>query len=276
MVGWLKSSSADLFNFLNFYMSPLYCPAKASIALVIGLISMPCFADPLNDAIKTEQATQQAAEASQTKINNLSQESGSLLTKYRFANRQVENLVVESKHLEAVLKTQAEEKISLKEQIKTLELTHSEITPLILRMLENLEKFVALDLPFLPQERQQRLLKLKAMMLKADISKAEKFRRIVEAYQVENDYGNTIEAYKDEIDLKGAKTPVDLLRLGRVGLYYQRLDGSESGVWNTKEKRWDSLPDRYDSKIHRGLGIARKESAPELLTLPVFAAEVSK
>ena len=257
-------------------MSFLYRPANVGFALIISLLSTPCFSDPLNDVIKVEQTTQQAAEASQKKINDLSQSSGDLLSKYRFATRQVENLVVESKHLEAVLKTQQHEKVSLNAQIKTLDSTHSEITPLILRMLENLEKFVALDIPFLPIERQQRLMKLKAMILKADISKAEKYRRIIEAYQIENDYGNTIEAYKGEIDLKGAKTPVDLLRLGRIGLYYQQLDGSEAGVWNKKEKRWDSLPDSYRSKIHRGLSIARKETAPELLTLPVFAAEASK
>ena len=254
----------------------LYRPANASIVLIISLLSTPCFSDPLTEAIKVEQATQYAAEASQKKINDLSQASGDLLGQYRFATRQVENLRVESNHLEAVLKTQQQEKQSLKAQIKTLDSTHSEIMPLILRMLENLEQFVALDIPFLPVERQQRLLKLKAMILKANVSKAEKYRRIIEAYQVENDYGNTIEAYKDEIELKGAKTPVDLLRLGRVGLYYQRLDGSETGVWNKKEKRWDSLPDHYRTKIHQGLSIARKETAPELLTLPVFTAEVSQ
>jgi hypothetical protein len=150
------------------------------------------------------------------------------------------------------------------------------MTPLILRMLENLEKFVALDVPFLPEERQQRLLKLKAMILKADIKRAEKFRRIIEAYQIENEYGNTIEAYKDEIELEGAKIPVDILRLGRVGLYYQRLDGAESGHWDKTKKSWQPLSDSYDTKIHKGLAIARKEMAPELLTLPVFAAEENK
>ena len=257
-------------------MSLLYRPAKASIALVIGLLSMPCFSNPLDEAINVDQATQKAAESSQEKINELSQESGNLLGRYRFTLRQTKNLVTESKHLDEVLKKQQQEQASLKAQIKTLAVTQSEITPLILRMLENLEKFVALDIPFLPKERQQRLLKLKAMMLRADIKRAEKFRRIIEAYQVENEYGNTIEAYNGEIKLGGAKVSVDILRLGRVGLYYQRLDGSESGYWNKTEKRWQALSDSYDRKIHKGLAIARKEMAPELLTLPVFAAEEGK
>ncbi len=257
-------------------MSLFYHSAKTSIALIIGVLSFPCFSEPLDDAIRINQATQEAAEDSQKKIDTLSQQTGSLLEQYRFAIRQTKNLKIQSKHLQQVLENQQHEKISLQKQLKTIVVTQNEITPLILRMLTNLEAFIALDLPFLPEERNQRLTKLKAMMIRADVSKAEKFRRIIEAYQIENEYGNTIEAYKDEIDLNGIKSPVDFLRLGRVALYYQRLDGSETGFWNKKEKHWQSLSDSYRNEIYNGLRIARKESAPDLLTLPISAAEEGK
>ncbi len=243
---------------------------------MIGVLSFSCFANPLEEAIHIDQATQDAAADSQKKIDNLSEKTGSLLEKYRFATRQTKNLKIQRQHLQQVLKNQQLEKSALQEQLKTLVVTQNEITPLILRMLTNLENFIKLDLPFLPEERTQRLTKLKAMMLRADITKAEKFRRIIEAYQVENEYGNTIEAYKNEIELAGVKSPVDFLRLGRVALYYQRLDGSETGFWNKKEKRWEKLPDHYRNEIRKGLRIARKESAPDLLTLPISAAEEGK
>ena len=251
-------------------------PIKVSALLMVGLFSQSSFSAPLDEAIAVDQATQKAAADSQKKIDSLSQQSNTLLEQYRFADRKAQNLQVESKHLEAVLKNQQLENVSLNQQIKDVAITQSEITPLILRMLNNLEKFIALDLPFLPEERKQRLSKLKSMMLRADVSKTEKFRRIIEAYQVENEYGNTIEAYKDEIELNGVNSPVNFLRLGRIALYYQRLDGSETGLWNKSEKRWEALDDSYQTMIHNGLRIARKETAPDLLVLPVSAAEAGK
>jgi len=250
--------------------------AKTSLVLMIGVLSFPCFSEPLDESIRINQATQAAAAKSQKKIDTLNQQTGILLEQYRFATRQTKNLQIQSKHLQQVLENQQHEKAALQEQLKTIVITQNEITPLILRILSNLDAFISLDVPFLPKERNQRLIKLKAMMLRADISIAEKFRRLLEAYQIENEYGNTIEAYKGEINFNDSKIPVDFLRLGRIALYYQRLDGSETGFWNKEKKRWQSLPDRYRNEIRNGLRIARKESAPNLLTLPVSAAEEGK
>jgi Protein of unknown function (DUF3450) len=133
-----------------------------------------------------------------------------------------------------------------------------------------------MDLPFLPEERQQRVKNLREMIVKMDISNAEKFRRIMEAFQIENEYGKTIEAYKANIQLNNVSTAVDFLRLGRVALYYQRLDGSEAGFWNKEKKQWALLPSDYSSAIRQGLRVARKETAPDLLTLPVSAPEVAQ
>lgn len=113
-------------------------------------------------------------------------------------------------------------------------------------------------------------------MTRADVTNAEKFRRIMEAYQIENDYGNTIEAYRANIELEDEISSVDFLRLGRVALYYQRLDGSETGYWNNTDKRWEELSSEYRNSIRQGLRIARKEAAPDLLTLPVPTAKEAK
>ncbi len=266
-------------HLLNLISSmPFFCrPITACATIAIVLLSSPSYSDEtLEKIIDIDHATQQAAANSQQKIDDLSVQKESLLEKYRFATRQSENLKVQTKHFQAMLKTQAVEKASLEQQLKDIAVTQREITPLILRMFDNLAEFVQLDLPFLAKERQQRINKLKAMMLRADVGTAEKFRRILEAYQIENEYGNTIEAYKAEIDLNGSKIPVDFLRLGRVALYYQRLDGSETGFWNKAEKRWQSLSDNYRTVIRNGLRIARKEASPDLLILPVSAAEEGK
>ena len=143
-------------------------------------------------------------------------------------------------------------------------------------MLDSLDKFIALDLPFLPEERNQRIAKLKAMIVRADVTNAEKFRRILEAYQIENDYGNTIEAYRADLNSGDVISSVDFLRLGRVALYYQRFDGSETGFWDKENNQWQVLSTDYHSAIRNGLRIARKEIAPDLLTLPIPAAEAGQ
>jgi len=139
------------------------------------------------------------------------------------------------------------------------------------RMLATLEQFVKLDLPFLPQERAARIGQLKDMMTRADVSISEKYRRIVEAYQIETEYGRTLEAYQGKI---GDKT-VDFLRIGRVALMYQALDGKESGYWDATAGKWK--PDsRYDDAIKEGLKVARKQAAPDFVAVPVRAPKEAR
>ena len=240
------------------------------------MIALPAYAEPLNDAINTEQAINNSAINSQKTINKLSDKTQKMLEQYRSTSHQTETLITYNKHLKDLLDSQETEKASLEQQLIDIENTQREIIPLILRMLDNLDQFISLDLPFLPEERKQRLTKLKAMMVRADVTHAEKFRRILEAYQIENDYGNTIEAYRADLTLNGGSSSVDFLRLGRVALYYQRFDGSETGYWNKEQKQWQTLSEDYRNAIRNGLRIARKETAPDLLTLPIPAAEAGK
>ncbi len=236
---------------------------------VLSLASASLFADTLSSTIQTESATHKSAIKSQKNIDNLDDRTRKMLEQYRSATRQTKTLLTYNAHLKALLDSQEEEKASFAQQLEQIETTQREIVPLILNMQESLAQFVQLDLPFLPEERQQRVARLKDMMTRADVTNAEKFRRIIEAYQIENDYGNTIEAYRADIELAGKTSSVDFLRLGRVALYYQRLDGSETGFWNDTEKRWETLPTEYRNSIRQGLRIARKETAPDLLTLPI-------
>ncbi|MGR9114414.1 MAG: DUF3450 domain-containing protein [Gammaproteobacteria bacterium] len=233
-------------------------------------------ADPLNQAIDIDLATTTAAVDSQKKIDNVSDQTQKMLEEYRASTRHAETLKTYNEYLKNLLNSQLEEKTSLEQQLEQIEVTQREIVPLILRMLDSLEQFIKLDLPFLPEERQHRLSLLKQMVNRADVTHAEKFRRILEAYQIENDYGNTIEAYRADINLNGTTSSVDFLRLGRVALYYQRLDGSETGFWNKETNAWETLSSDYRNAIRNGLRIARKEAAPDLLTLPVPAPEAGQ
>jgi len=251
-------------------------PLQYLILAAISVVIYPAYADHLNSAINVETSTNSASIKSQKKIDGLSDKTRKMLDQYRSVTHQTETLTTYNNHLNKLLSSQKQEKESLQQQLTEIETTQREIVPYILRMLDSLEKFVALDLPFLPEERTERIAKLKAMIVRADVTNAEKFRRILEAYQVENDYGNTIEAYRADLDLEGVVSSVDFLRLGRVALYYQRFDGSETGYWDKEQKQWQVLSEDYRNAIRNGLRIARKETAPDLLELPIPAAEAGQ
>jgi hypothetical protein len=110
-------------------------------------------------------------------------------------------------------------------------------------------------------------------MGRADVAISEKYRRIVEAYQVEMDYGRTIEAYEGELAGEaGDPRTVQFLRVGRVTLLYQTLDGHETGYWDVEQKRW-VVDDAYAHSFKEGIAVAKKARAPEMLIVPVPAPQ---
>ena len=162
----------------------------------------------------------------------------------------------------------------IKNSIDEVSVIQRQITPLMMRMVEGLEKFVNLDVPFLLKERHDRVERLKETIARSDVTAAEKFRSVLEAFQIENEYGRTIEAYKGTLDIDGKARQVDFLKVGRVALLYQSVNGQENGVWDQDSRQWIKLKaEEYKNNIAEGLKIARKQIAPDLLLLPVSAAE---
>jgi hypothetical protein len=172
-----------------------------------------------------------------------------------------------------LIHSQDEEMASLREQIDRASLVGRQVTPLMLKMIESIDRFVELDVPFNLEERTGRITNLKELMARADVSDAEKYRIIMEAYQVENEFGRTIEAYQGTINLNGEETTVDFLRFGRIVLVYQTLDGDEAGYWDQKQRKWQALGSEYRSPVREGIRIARKQKPPALIKLPVAAPE---
>ena len=148
-----------------------------------------------------------------------------------------------------------------------------QITPLMLRMIDGLEQFVDLDLPFLTEERAERLETLREMMDRADVAVSEKLSQILRAYQIENEYGRTISAYEGTINVAGTDRMVDVLQVGRVALMYQTPDGEETGRFNPESRQWEPIDDAYKSSVQNGIRMARQQMSYDLLTLPVSGPE---
>ena len=238
--------------------------------LGLCLLPLPSHGSSLDKAIELAVKKNQRQAGVQKSINHLSDDAADLLSEYRGYQENIDSLKRYNEQLTTLIASQEEDMRKIKDQISQVTTVGREITPLMLRMLESLERFVELDVPFLLSERQERVASLKTMMDRADVSNAEKFRRLLEAYQIENDYGRTIESYKGELPAGEGVRTVNFLRVGRSVLVYQTLDGLDSGVWDPSRREWRVLPGEYRAALSKGLRIARKQAPPDLIRLPVF------
>ena len=229
----------------------------------------------LNHVVEASQKINDSAAKSQVKVNNYTEQVQSKLQQFHTVTKEVDGLNVYNKQMQNQLDNQLAELAQISTSMEQVSVIERQISPLMARMISTLESFVELDVPFLEEERSKRINDLNEMMNRADIAVSEKFRRVLEAYQIEVDYGRTIEAYSGLIDIDGQAMDVDFLRIGRVSLVYQTRDGSQLGEWNQKGGQWQELSQDYRLGINKALRIARKQLAPDLIFVPIAQADTS-
>jgi len=213
-----------------------------------------------------------AGAAEQKRVEQIANQTDDLLAEYNTLAKVVDGLKTYNSLLQRQVDNQQAEMQALSESIDNVSLIERQIIPMMTRMLDSLEEFIRLDTPFLMKERSERLERLRSMMERSDVSSAEKFRRVIEAYQIENDYGRTIEAYKGTVDINGTQQEVDFLRVGRVSLTYQSVGGQYTGAWDAEQRTFVELPpEKFKTQVAEGIRVARKQVAPDLLVVPVAA-----
>jgi len=251
----------------------------ATSATAAGLTSDNSLnSNSLNKVVDAGQQINHSAAKSQQKVNRFTDEVQTKLQKFNVVTKEVDGLSVYNQQMQAQLDSQMTELAQLAKSMEEVSVIERQISPLMARMISTLDTFVELDVPFLPSERSKRVEDLKTMMNRADIAVSEKFRRVLEAYQIEVDYGRTIEAYSGVLPIDGKQMDVDFLRIGRVSLVYQTRDGSRLGQWQQSSVgsgQWQSLSQDYRLGINKALRIARKQLAPDLILVPVSGVPVS-
>jgi len=229
--------------------------------------------DPIVEVGKQRTA---AAKASQAKIDRLSDETASLLSDYKTVMKQVDGLKVYNARLERQIANQEKRIRDIDASIAEASVIQRQIPPLVTRMLDGLEQFINLDMPFDLDTRLGNIEAVRANMDRSDVTSAEAFRQVLELYSIELQYGRGIEAYTDTIELGGAGREVDILRIGRVALVYQSTDGAETGAWNKDSQSWEELSaGDYAAAVRKGVRIAKKQATIELLNMPVSAPEAN-
>ena len=227
----------------------------------------------VDQIVAAEERRIQLAQASQNVIDGIVEETRDTVEEYRAVMKEVDGLIVYNTLLDRQIADQEQELSNLATSIDSVTEIERQILPLLTRMIDGLDRFVALDVPFLAEERRERVVGLRDLLGRADVTAAEKFRVVMEAWQIENDYGRTIFAYTGELEIGGTNREVDFLQVGRVSLVYQTPDGVNSGVWDQSNRQWVVLGNEYRNSIRQGLRLARNQISPDLLLLPIAAPE---
>lgn len=260
--------------FLVIAINLVYSTTSISQEDNIEDIVLPDPVELLGDSLFVQNDSTVDSKGSQEKITDLSVETQELLGEYRLVLQQIDRLIAYNDYVERLITDQEEQIVDINRQLQDFALIERGIVPLMLESIETLDRFIDLDVPFLLEERKDRVNRLRVIMNESDITVSEKFRQIMDAYQIETSFGSDIEAYTGFLDINGESRQVDFLRIGRTSLTYQTPDQKKTGFWNKQTQQWEDLPRKYTDYVKEGLRIAKKQITPDLIQLPVEAPRV--
>ncbi|MFK8014390.1 MAG: DUF3450 domain-containing protein [Gammaproteobacteria bacterium] len=244
-------------------------------AAVLLFFSSALAAQSLGTVLAADIKKMQANEASQQRVENIVGQTEKLAGQYRQITKETDGLGVYIELLQSQVDNQQREIDNLSGNTDRIAVIQRQIIPQMKKMIDALDQFIALDMPFQKDDRVKRVNGLNSLLERSDVTVAEKFRSVVEAYRIESGFGHSIETYKGKVNDGGVERDVDFLRIGRVGLYWQTGDASLTKGWNQKTGAWVDLGDEYRSAVRTGLKIASEQLAPDLLLLPISAPEAS-
>ncbi len=240
------------------------------VALLTAATASAQSVDAILDAEKRRLSQNQQ---SQSRIDRIVQETRGIVNDYRGVTKEIDGLKIYNRLMEAQTGKQQTRLDEIAESMEKANVINRQIFPLMTRMIEGIDKFVELDVPFLLEERRERVQKLKDLMDQPNVTVAEKFRKVMEAYQIENDYGRNIETYEASVPVQGGgELNVDFLRIGRVALLYQSADGSVTGRWDNETRSFVDASE-YRNDVKKGLDVASQKIAPDLLLVPIAAPQ---
>jgi hypothetical protein len=246
---------------------------RTSVALIAtGFIAITgsVFAQTVDQVLQAEDRRLNLAQQSQERINNIVEGTRSLEDQYRAINKEIDGLKVYNRLMTAQTSGQAAVLEDIALSMDQVDVINRQIFPMMERMIDGLDQSVKLDVPFLMEERTDRVDNLRSIMERSDVSVAEKFRKVMEAYQIENDYGTSSEWYTQSLTLDGSTRSYNVLRIGRIGLYFQSDDSKITGRWDNTNRTW-VMDNSARGEVRTGLRMAKQLIAPELIVIPVAA-----
>ncbi|WP_262927271.1 DUF3450 domain-containing protein [Phytohalomonas tamaricis] len=240
-------------------------PHRIASACLLA-VALPALAAPtLRDETAEHQARQQVLQES---INAADDETKALLLHLRDARETAKRLESYNAELAPLVRDQQSRIERQRHALDTLDATREALPGTMRQMVERLRAIVEADLPFRHEQRMARVESLETMLADASLSSADKLERILSAWQMELDYGQKMEAWRDTL-VGSDDTEVQYLRMGRMGFYYMTPDGRQGGVWNAAQHTWQPIDGEVLEAVRNGVKIAADQRSPELLSLPL-------
>ena len=251
---------------------------------LMSFIALPCLltaavagAAEVDEVLKAGAAKTAVAQKSQKRIDKMADQTYDILQDFQVVNKQIEGLRVYNAQLSKQVENQQQTMLDIAESIENATVIERQIMPLSIKMLDALEQYVGLDLPFNHEERIESIERVRKNLNEPRFSAAEKFRQVLELYDIESDYGSTIDQYSGLLPIDGQDRQVTFLRVGRIALLYQTSDQTETGVWESRTKQWQPVSSgEYRTSVAKAIRIAKKQAAIDVLDLPIPAPEVAQ
>ena len=230
----------------------------------------------VNETIDTQVSASSLSQDAQKKIDNLDIKSKEIYYEFKDTVAEYKSLKTYDDQLQEIINAQKSEIKNILQQIDSLDSTNKDILPFLKRMIDVLREFVLLDMPFLKDERIATVDNLDEIILQANVTTAEKFRKVFEAYQSEYNFGNTIETYSGTMELNNNDTAVIFFRLGRIGLYYSSLDYKKTGYWDNTKQIWVHVKGKLSNELKAAIDIANRQAPPNFINLPIQPVDRSE
>ena len=247
---------------------------KSSIAkrLLLAGIAGVLFASPasaqLESALSAATASTSASAASQQRVERLDDEADTAIREYRAVLQQKDNIQLFVAQQDIFLQSQKSEIASLRRQLGTVEQIKQGMSPMMLKMAIAIEDEIRNDLPFNIDERLARVDRVKAVLANPDVSPAEQYRQVLNAFKIEVSYGQGIDSYEGTHPTRPGNV-VNFLRFGRTSLVYMTKDETEVARYNTESKSWEILNGADALEMRQAIRVSRGEAAPAIVYAPV-------
>ena len=237
------------------------------IVSISGILS----STDMESVLEVGRDNQMLSAKSQDRIDATERQTDRIINEYKAVSKQVEGLKLYNEQKRIQIAAQLELMDKLDDQLVQVVVMQRQIPPLAQRMLESLESFISLDTPFRIEERQNRIDLVRSSLAKPKVTASEQVRQVLEAYNIEAEYGRKIDTYESTLE---DGTVVNILVIGRIGMFYQTKDEQSSGRWNNATGTWDELPGSYRKPIRDGIRMAKKLAPTDMLMMPVVKGEV--
>jgi hypothetical protein len=225
----------------------------------------------MESVLEVGRENQQLSATSQDKIDATERQTDKIVNEYKVVYKQVEGLKLYNAQKRIQIQAQLDLMDKLDEQLVQVVVMQRQIPPLAGKMLDSLETFIKLDTPFRAEERRARVDLVRSSMSKPKVTASEQVRQVLEAYNIEAEYGRKIDTYEDKL---ADGTVVNILVIGRIGMFYQTKDERTSGRWDNEVGEWVELPGSYRKPIRDGIRMAKKLAPVDMLLMPVIKGEV--